>query len=234
MKLDHVAIWAVDIELMRTFYEKYFDARSNPQYENERKRFTSYFLTFPGGGRLELMHRPDIQRIPDSQSSREFIGYAHLGVELGSRAAVDALTKRLQGDGFPLLDGPRRTGDGYYESMVADPEGNRIEPEIGPFVEGGDPVGDFEQSCRRVQIPIATFPFTASGFIVHLGRGTLAGVYERREVSNVFFDWAEAHHEPHFQQVSEAQARYSALLEEFDEAVRDLGPEQLVSACRRN
>ena len=126
MKLDHVGIWAVDIELMRTFYEKYFDARSNLKYENERKRFTSYFLTFPGGGRLELMHRPDIQRIPGSQSSREFIGYAHLGVELGSRAAVDALTQRLQGDGFPLLDGPRRTGDGYYESMVADPEGNRI------------------------------------------------------------------------------------------------------------
>jgi lactoylglutathione lyase len=75
---------------------------------------------------LELMHRPDIQGIPDSQGSREFIGYAHLGVALGSRAAVDALTKRLQGDGFPLLDGPRRTGDGYYESMVADPEGNRI------------------------------------------------------------------------------------------------------------
>jgi lactoylglutathione lyase len=127
MKLDHVAIWVVDIELMRAFYEKYFAARSKLKYENERKRFTSYFLMFPGGGRLELMHRPDIiQRTPDSQSSREFIGYAHLGVELGSRAAVDAVTKRLQGDGYPLLDGPRRTGDGYYESMVADPEGNRI------------------------------------------------------------------------------------------------------------
>jgi lactoylglutathione lyase len=112
MKLDHVAIWAVDIELMRTFYETYFDARSNLKYENERKRFTSYFLTFPGGGRLELMHRPDIRRIPESQSPREFIRYAHLGVELGSRACVDALTQRLQGDGFAPLDGPRRTGDG--------------------------------------------------------------------------------------------------------------------------
>ena len=88
--------------------------------------FTSYFLTFPGGGLVELMHRPDIQGIPDSQRSREFIGYAHLGVELGSRVAVDTLTRRLQDDGFPLLDGPRLTGDGYYESMVADPEGNRI------------------------------------------------------------------------------------------------------------
>jgi lactoylglutathione lyase len=126
MQLDHIAIWAVDIELMRAFYEKYFDARSTPKYQNERPRFTSYFLTFPGGGRLELMHRPDIEKISASPSSREFIGYAHLGVQLGSRGAVDALTKRLQGDGFPLLDGPRQTGDGYYESMVADPEGNRI------------------------------------------------------------------------------------------------------------
>ena len=124
MKLDHVAIWAVDLEVMRAFYEKYFGARANPKYENARKRFTSYFLTFPGGGRVELMHRPDIQRVADS--SREFIGYGHLGVELGSRAAVDALTRQLQGDGFPVLDGPRLTGDGYYESMVADPEGNRI------------------------------------------------------------------------------------------------------------
>jgi len=126
MKLEHVAIWAIDIELMRAFYEKYVDARSNAKYENERKKFSSYFLTFPAGGRLELMHRPDIQKLSDSPSSREFIGYAHLGVELGSRAAVHALTQRLQGDGFPLLDGPRQTGDGYYESMAADPEGNRI------------------------------------------------------------------------------------------------------------
>src|SRR5213078_784593 len=98
MKLDHVAIWAMDIEVMRSFYEKYFDARSNAKYENERKRFTSYFLTFPGGGRLELMHRPDIKRLSDAQPSPEFIGYAHLGVELGSRAAVDALTTRILGD----------------------------------------------------------------------------------------------------------------------------------------
>ena len=59
------------------------------------------------------------------------------------------------------------------------------------------------------------------------------GAGAAREVSNILFDWAAGHHEPHFQQVSEARARYSALLEEFDEAVRDLWPEQLVSACRR-
>jgi len=42
------------------------------------------------------------------------------------RSHVHALTKRLQDAGFALLDGPRQTGDGHYESMVADPEGNRI------------------------------------------------------------------------------------------------------------
>jgi glycosyltransferase involved in cell wall biosynthesis len=117
-------------------------------------------------------------------------------------------------------------------SLLIDPA-RAWRPEIGPFVEGGDPVGDFEQSCRPLRVPIATFPFTASGFIVHVGRGTLAGVYERRETSNVFFDWAADHHEPHFQQVSQAQARYLALREEFDVAVGDLQPEQLVGACRR-
>ena len=85
---------------MRTFYEKYFDARPNPKYENERKRFTSYFLTFPGGGRLELMHRPDIHRIPDSQHSCEFIGYAHLGVSWALGPPSTPLQNDCRATGF--------------------------------------------------------------------------------------------------------------------------------------
>jgi lactoylglutathione lyase len=55
------------------------------------------------------------------------MGLTHLAISLGSEAAVDELTARLQSDGVTVLDGPRRTGDGYYESVVLDPEGNRIE-----------------------------------------------------------------------------------------------------------
>jgi lactoylglutathione lyase len=55
------------------------------------------------------------------------MGWTHLAISVGSEAAVDELSQRLKTDGYPLLDGPRRTGDGYYESVVLDPDGNRIE-----------------------------------------------------------------------------------------------------------
>jgi lactoylglutathione lyase len=30
-------------------------------------------------------------------------------------------------DGYKCVSDPRRTGDGYFESVVLDPEGNRVE-----------------------------------------------------------------------------------------------------------
>lgn len=123
MKIDHIALWVQDLEQMRRFYETYFEAKSNDRYKNEQKQFTSYFLTFPDSAcRLELMHRTDVQ-----ESGRETLGYTHIAFSLGSKAAVEALTARLQEDGYPLLDGPRMTGDGYYESVMLDPEQNKLE-----------------------------------------------------------------------------------------------------------
>jgi lactoylglutathione lyase len=126
MKLENIALWARDLETLRAFYETYFGARANQKYRNEAKRFESYFLALPGGGRLELMKRADIVAQSAASPDQEHFGFAHFGIEVGSEAAVNALTQRLTNDGHRLLDGPRRTGDGYYESRVADPEGNRI------------------------------------------------------------------------------------------------------------
>ena len=127
MKIEHVAVWANDIEQLKAFYETYFKAQANAKYINERTHYQSYFLTFASGARLELMQRPDIEPLDRANSTQEFSGYAHLAMAVGSEAAVDELTRRLESDGYERLSGPRRTGDGYYESVILDPEGNRIE-----------------------------------------------------------------------------------------------------------
>lgn len=126
MYIEHVALWVRDLERMRWFYETYFGAKANEKYVNSTKNFSSYFLTFSEGCRLELMHMPGI---PDSLDSpiHQFMGFIHLAISVGSEATVDALTDRLRADGYTIVGEPRRTGDGYYESVVLDPEQNRIE-----------------------------------------------------------------------------------------------------------
>ncbi len=126
MHIEHVAVWTEDLEGLKAFYEKYFQARSGNKYENAQKGFESFFLTFASGARLELMSMPGIPKSKDD-SARQFTGLIHLAFSTGSKEAVDALTRRLQADGFTIADGPRTTGDGYYESVAFDPDGNRIE-----------------------------------------------------------------------------------------------------------
>ncbi len=127
MHIEHLALWVRDLERMRAFYETYFRATANAKYTNPTKGFSSYFLTFPDGGpRLEIMQMPGI---PDSRNDAvaQFSGLIHFAISVGSKAAVDALTEQLRIDGFPILGEPRQTGDGYYESVLLDPESNRIE-----------------------------------------------------------------------------------------------------------
>lgn len=124
MKIEHLAIWVSDIEEMRRFYEQYFDAKAGEKYVNLKKNFTSYFLIFAEGPRLELMYKPEILRLVNQE---EHLGYIHFAISVGSKEKVDCLTEKLSQDGFEITGEPRTTGDGYYESVVLDPEGNRIE-----------------------------------------------------------------------------------------------------------
>ena len=123
MQIEHVAIWTTDLERLKFFYENYFGATSGDKYVNETKGFSSYFLSFAAGPRLELMQRTDVTE----RSDNEQLGYAHLAVVVGDESAVDELAKRFAADGYPAIDGPRHTGDGYYECVVLDPDGNGIE-----------------------------------------------------------------------------------------------------------
>ena len=125
MKIEHIAIWCQDLERMRDFYQTYFKMTCNEKYINEKKAFSSYFLSFEDGARLELMHRPDISHLLSER--KNFPGLTHFAISVGNKAKVDELTELIRKDGFTVSGEPHITGDGYYESVVLDPEGNSIE-----------------------------------------------------------------------------------------------------------
>ena len=124
MKIEHAAMYVNDLEGVRDFFVRYFDAVSNDGYHNIKTGFRSYFLSFSDGARLEIMNRPDMS---DGDKDVMHTGYIHLAFSTGSREKVDKLTKKLKDDGYEILSGPRTTGDGYYESCVLGPEGDQIE-----------------------------------------------------------------------------------------------------------
>ena len=126
MKIEHVAIWVENLSEMKAFYEKYFNGTSGDKYHNPTKNFESYFISFEEGARLELMHQPEI---PDNKNNvnAQYKGIIHLAISVGSKERVDTLTNELRSDGYQVLGEPRTTGDGYYESVVLDPEENRLE-----------------------------------------------------------------------------------------------------------
>jgi lactoylglutathione lyase len=104
----------------------YFDASSNEIYHNHSREFRSYFLSFGGDCRLELMEMPIIPKSKDN-SLKQFTGLIHFAINVGSKQKVNELSKRLRNDGFKILGEPRTTGDGFYESIFLDPDGNRVE-----------------------------------------------------------------------------------------------------------
>ena len=124
IKIEHIAMYVDDLEGAKEFFEKYFNAKSNEKYHNIKTDFQSYFLSFDGGARLEIMSKPDVE-VNDKALTKT--GYAHLAFSVGSRKKVDKLTAQLKSDGYSVLSGPRVTGDGYYESCVLGFENNQIE-----------------------------------------------------------------------------------------------------------
>ena len=126
MKIDHIALWVIDLEEMRQFYEEYFKGTAGEKYHNPKKEFESYFISFADGCRLELMYNPNIPG-KQSENNKQHLGLIHFAVSVGSKEQVDELTVRLRKDGFRIIGEPRTTGDGCYESVVLDPEGNRVE-----------------------------------------------------------------------------------------------------------
>lgn len=123
MQLTHIAIWTNELERSKDFYVKYFGGKSNEKYINPKKGFASYFVTFEGGASLEIMQRTDITE----EKNGGYIGLAHFAFSAGTKEEVDRKIAFFRREGYTILGEPRTTGDGFYEGVIADPDGNIVE-----------------------------------------------------------------------------------------------------------
>ena len=125
MKIDHVALYCLNLEGMRKFFKRYFHGVSNGMYHNPKTGLKTYMLSFENSdARLELMTRPEVK---DEEENIYRQGFIHLSFSVGSKEKVDCLTKALNEAGYQVLSGPRITGDGYYESCIVGPENLLLE-----------------------------------------------------------------------------------------------------------
>jgi lactoylglutathione lyase len=124
VKIAHVALWTADLDRLCAFWETTFGAVAGARYESRnRPGFSSRFLTFKDGPSIEIMQGPWIAT-PDTMPERA--GYAHIALSLGSREAVDQMIEIAISKGI-LVAPARMTGDGFYEAVLRDPDGNLIE-----------------------------------------------------------------------------------------------------------
>lgn len=125
MRIAHVAVWCRDLDRATAFWVDHFGARPGERYASTRRPgFVSRFVHLDEGATLELMSAPWLEG--EEGNSTERPGWSHVAIALGSEAAVDALAARMQIEGC-LVSLPRRTGDGFYEAVIRDPEGNLVE-----------------------------------------------------------------------------------------------------------
>ena len=124
MKLHHIAIWTFRLEELKEFYVRFFGGKSNEKYINPQKGFESYFISFGEGTDLELMSRTDVQNTPIEENR---VGLTHFAFTFPSQEEVLRFTEQMRSEGYTIAGEPRTSGDGYFESVVLDPDGNRIE-----------------------------------------------------------------------------------------------------------
>jgi lactoylglutathione lyase len=125
LRVDHIGLWVRELEVMRDFYVGMLGGEPGPLYHNPATGFSSCFVSFEGGMRLELMRQAAVPS--EGSGLDEAVGRGHLALAVADEPAVVANTARLAHSGCVVQSPPRRTGDGYFESVVLDPEGNRIE-----------------------------------------------------------------------------------------------------------
>jgi lactoylglutathione lyase len=62
------------------------------------------------------------------------VGHAHLAIAVGSRERVHVLVRAMHEGDVVVRSPARDTGDGYYEAVVEDPDGNLVVLMASPTV----------------------------------------------------------------------------------------------------
>ena len=172
--LTHIALWTTQLETLRDFYVRYFNGTSNEKYVNPKKGFASYFVYFESGPALEIMQRTDVTE----RREKEYIGLAHLAFHVRSKEEVDQQVERFRQAGYVIAGEPRTSGDGYYEGVILDPDGNRVElvafgePEIAP---ANDPPYTLLLDADPDQAKVDAYWKESDSFVA-MWRGSCVGV----------------------------------------------------------
>jgi catechol 2,3-dioxygenase-like lactoylglutathione lyase family enzyme len=122
-QIEHIALATNHLESLCAFYRQ-LGGVALPLSPNPGDGLRGCVLDFCGV-RLEVFERPRSRRAAagDGRSPR----LLHLGFALGSADTVDELSRVLAAAGHRVLEPPHRASElGRYESVVLDPDGNRL------------------------------------------------------------------------------------------------------------
>jgi len=124
MKIAHIALWTRQLEQQARFWVAFFDGEINEKYCSQTNPgFESFFVKIGDGIAIELMTKPGLVA---HTADNNHTGWVHLAITVGGAEKVDTLANRAAAQGI-LVSPPRTTGDGYYEAVIKDPDGNLIE-----------------------------------------------------------------------------------------------------------
>ena len=150
MKIEHIAMYVNDLERAKDFFTYYFHAEAGEKYHNQTTGFQSYFLSFQGECRLEIMSKPEME---DMEKPLARTGYAHIALSVGTKEMVDSLTEQLRKDGYRIISNPRTTGDGMlcFRQEDALEEKNDFEREPADILAGNNRKGTGKTGIRRYE-----------------------------------------------------------------------------------
>jgi lactoylglutathione lyase len=141
LHMHHIAVWSHDVERLKDFYVELFGAKPGDRYEDERG-FCSYFVSFNQGCALEMMQIPGVlgRATPDHDDIHH-VGLHHFAFAVDTDTEVRDLAENARENGCKIIKEPHATGDGYFEAMLTDPDGNLVEISCVPDTDAGTCTG---------------------------------------------------------------------------------------------